>query len=213
MKKPILRSRLLSAGVIATTMASVSAAQARIPACALHLAEPAPGETLSPMQLAANQSCLTELKQEDEATERVAKIYAAESKMVVDPEKVSTGSANATAPARSLHPARPDEPASGHQEDQDESSTSLPRVAQILVDTTTASASLLLADGGSIDVLKGAALPDGTIVASILPDAVFIRRNGKTLRLPFDDGNPHPSTTRNSAVVPHFRFPVGKSTR
>ncbi|MFC0500496.1 type IV pilus biogenesis protein PilP [Asaia krungthepensis] len=65
----------------------------------------------------------------------------------------------------------------------------LPVIVMILSDAQDRpTATLRLPDGGSVDVTRGSLLPDGTSVAAIDGNTVYVRRGHTLVRLPMDNG-------------------------
>jgi len=205
MSRQILLTRVarpVTASVLVLGFCS-PAAWAGIPACALHLAQPAPGAQLTPAQIAANQSCIAELHQEDAAAGLVEKIWENDKKMLA-PEP-GTPAAAARAPQAPALPAPPIA-ALTTGDPRTAPPHGMARVALIMTDGAQVEASLTMPEGGTMDVTKGTTLPDGSVVAEIRPNAVYVRREGHMQRLELDDGSAPAQAA--SSVQPIFRFPV-----
>ncbi|WP_161630804.1 MULTISPECIES: type IV pilus biogenesis protein PilP [Asaia] len=86
----------------------------------------------------------------------------------------------------------------------------LPVIVMILSDAQDRpTATLRLPEGGSVDVTRGSLLPDGTSVAAIDGNTVYVRRGHTLMRLPMDNGQSLTPVADDRAPTQGQALPAG----
>ena len=173
----------------AIVVASSSLAQADVPECAYHLERAAPGQVLTADQIDANNNCLKELQQESLATEFRAKIADSERKMKEKPPAAQAGPTGGTLPLPGFPTLTPPPSLSAPSQPSGPPPYVPPRIAMIVSDGGKLTATLKMNDGAMLDAVKGTTLPDGAVVISLRPDAVYVRHGKDMIALSNDDGS------------------------
>lgn len=137
-----------------------SAAHATNADCADKLVTPAPGEALSTTALVSNNACLTYLSQAAKAAELKANI--SDSDRRASGEKAGQAAGKGGNSGTWFDSTAWPTPVPQTKEDD-----TLPEFDTVFIDRKSASATLVFADGSSMDVERGTPLPDGSSVYSI----------------------------------------------
>jgi len=206
-------------------VSTVQRAAAAIPQCASHLQEPGIDGVLSAQQLAMNAACLQALNDFQKAAEAKAKIEEVESHKERGGSPVSTSILPPILPGYpgvAMPPVLAPKPLqTTPQTAEKPSPPRLPVIVMILSDAKDRpTATLRLPEGGSVDVTRGSLLPDGTSVAAIDGDAVYVRRGHTLVRLPMDNGqslisdaDDHAPTQGQTTPAGPYRMPGGGMPR
>ncbi|MBB2156623.1 type IV pilus biogenesis protein PilP [Gluconacetobacter diazotrophicus] len=185
-----------------------AATEEHIPDCAEQIPVLAAGTVLTPGQLAANESCLMVLKMTSAAAAYRSQIADAERKIAPPTPAITPAPAAVKQPAPYAYPPIGLVPPVLHHHEVDTTPPAapasppadpLPTFTMLGEDQGRFTATIRMADGQSLDVVKGHSLPNGGVVQNITNDAVYMKLDGKIVPLAYDDGST-PASDRHSSA-------------
>ncbi|MFT8643477.1 hypothetical protein [Gluconacetobacter sp.] len=187
-----MRRSAIAAAAIALAVPLQVQAQTPIPECASRLAEPAPGQVLTPAELDANNACVTVMQQAKIVSD-LGTAMQENIRRLTEKDKPRAAAGVPDRPALELQPP----PLSTRQDDAVPAPPTpppAPTYDTIWTDGGRTGATLRFSDGSSQDVERGTRLRDESVVTAISSRGLTLRRpDGSVLTLRGSSDAPTPT--------------------
>lgn len=184
-----------------------AAARAELPPCLAQLEHAPRNGVLSAHQNDINNNCLRELQTASVASDLAAHIAESERKQHAP---VATSAQSAAPISMGVMPtlgtALPVVPQLAPSPASPPAQAVLPRIVMIVSDGKRYVATLRMPSGGTVDAMTGATLPNGTRIAAVTAENVYIRHDKTLVPLGDDDGTSPAAAPVQDQISPAMPF-------